>query len=45
MSSRLTAFLAWIRGKQYPAAQLASARRRAAWQQIEFTMTDLRRAA
>ena len=45
MSARLAAFLAWILGQARPAPQLASARRRAAWESIELTLDDLRHAA
>ena len=46
MSARLAAFLAWILGQRRPAPrQLASARRRAAWESIELTLDDLRHAA
>ena len=48
MSVRFAAVLAWILGRRRrttAAAQLVTARRRAAWQQIEYTLAELRQAA
>jgi hypothetical protein len=45
MSARLAAFLAWILGHRRPAPQLATAHRQVAWDRIEVTLADLRRAA
>lgn len=45
MSARLAAFLARILGRGRPYAHLTTARRHAAWEEIELTLADLRRAA
>jgi hypothetical protein len=45
MSARFAAFLAWILGHRRSAALLSTAHRRAAWDSIEVTLADLRRAA